>query len=94
MSNRKIIYYDKEKDVGLSIGYNEFRRKKYVHISINMFDPDTEAWYRTKGLSVTEDYVDFIIEGLEEVSENLAKENLPDVRQLDFGFPKRRKDDR
>ena len=65
MSNRKIIYYDKEKDVGLSIGYNEFRGKKYVHISINMFDPDTEAWYRTKGLSVTEDYVDFIIEGLE-----------------------------
>ena len=38
MSNRKIIYYDKEKDVGLSIGYNEFRGKKYVHISINMFE--------------------------------------------------------
>lgn len=91
MSNRKILYYDKEKNVGLSVGWNEFRGKKYIHISINMYDPDSDYWYRTKGLSVTEDYLDFIIEGLFEVEKSITKENLPDVRQLEFKF--KRKDE-
>ena len=81
-----ILYYDSEKQVGLKVEWNEFRGKKYVHISINAYDPDGERWYKTKGLSVTEDYVDYIIEGLVQVDKELAKVNLPDVRQLEFDF--------
>lgn len=88
MSNRKILYYDRAKDVGLSVGWNEFRGKKYVHISINMYDPDSDHWYRIKGLSVTDDYLDFIVEGLLETEKEITKSNLPDVRQLEFDFDK------
>ncbi len=83
---RKIIYYDPAKDAGLSVDWNEFRGKKYIHISINLFDQDSEDWYRIKGLSVTEDYLDFIVEGLLEVEKQITKVNLPDVRQFEFDF--------
>jgi hypothetical protein len=86
--NRKILYYDTEKDLGLSVGWNEFRGKKYIHISINMYDPDSEQWYRIKGLSVTDDYLDYIKEGLEDVERQITKVNLPDVRQMEFDFMK------
>lgn len=83
---KKIIYFDKEKQVGLSVDWNEFRGKRYVHIGINIYNPDDDAWYRIKGVSVTEDYIDFIIEGLQKVDQDLAKLNLPDKRQLEFKF--------
>ncbi len=88
--NRKILYYDKEKKVGLSVSWGEFRDKLYIHITINMLDLDSEPpqWYKIKGLSVTEDYLDFIIEGLKEVEKEITKANLPDVRQLEFDFKK------
>lgn len=86
--NRNIIYYDKEKKVGLSVSWAEFRGKKYIHITINMLDLDSDPpqWYKIKGLSVTEEYLDFIMEGLVEVEKQITKINLPDVRQLEFDF--------
>ena len=80
------LYYDKEKDNYLFVEMNEFRGVNYIHISIKQFDPDEQFFYRIKGISVKEPHVDFIIEGLEEISKTLAKINLPDVRQLTFDF--------
>lgn len=83
-----IIYYDTEKQVGLSVTHNEFRGKTYIHMSVKIYDWDDDRWYRTKGLSVTADYLDYLLEGLEKVEHDLAKLNLPDVRQLEFSFMK------
>jgi hypothetical protein len=91
---KRIIYRDPVKDVGLSVDWNIFRDKKYVHISINMYDPDSLEWYRIKGLSVTEDYLDFIMEGLVKVEKEITKHNLPDVRQLEFGFMRENENDK
>lgn len=81
---KEIIYFDKEKNVGLSVSLSEFKGKNYIHIAINMYDPDDDYWYRIKGLSLTEDYLDFLIEGLQNLEPQLAKINLPDVRQLEL----------
>jgi hypothetical protein len=86
--NRHIIYYDTVKSVGLSVEMNEFRGRNYVHISLNKYDPDDDFWYRTKGLSITEEYVSPIIIGLERIEQQFARINLPDVRQLEFDFTK------
>lgn len=86
--SRNIIYYDKIKDLGLSVGHSNWKDKTYLHISLNMYDPDSDQWYRVKGLSVTEDYLDYILEGLILVEKQLTQKNLPDVRQLTFSFMK------
>jgi hypothetical protein len=88
MSNRDIIYYDKKKQIGLSVSISDFRGTNYIHITLNQYDPDGQFWYKIKGLSVTEDYVSPIIIGLERVEQKLAVFNLPDVRQLEFDFMK------
>ena len=85
---KRILYVNKETGKGLSVDRNLFRGNYYNHISLNLCDLDEENWYRIKGLTVTDDFVEFIIEGLLELEKQIAKENLPDVRQLEFEFMK------
>ena len=86
--NSKPLHYNKEKDNYLFVEMNEFRGTNYIHISLKKYDPDDEFFYRTKGLSVTEEYVSPIIIGLERIEQQFASINLPDVRQLEFDFTK------
>lgn len=84
--NNKPVYYNKEKDVYLFVDFSPFRGINYIHISLKKYDPDENFFYRTKGVSITEEYVDFVIDELEKISKELGRVNLPDVRQLTFDF--------
>jgi hypothetical protein len=84
------LYYNKEKDVGLFVEMSEFRGTNYIHISLKRFDPDDEFWFNTKNLALTEEYVDYVIEGLQKISQQLAKVNLPDNIQMEFDFKGKR----
>jgi hypothetical protein len=82
----KPLYYNKEKNNYLFVEMSPFRGVNYIHITIKQFDPDEQFFYRIKGISLLEPHVDFVIEELENISKELAKINLPDVRQLSFDF--------
>lgn len=87
------LYWNKDKKNGLFIEMNEFLGKNYIHITLKQYDPDGDFWYRIKGLTVTEEYLDFIIEGLEKIQPLLAKINLPDKSQLEFNFEEKTKNE-
>ena len=80
------LYRDPIKDNYLFVEINEFRGTNYIHISLKQYDPDGDFFYRIKGVSVLEPHVDYIIEGLQRISQQLAEQNLPYIRQLSFPF--------
>lgn len=81
--------YVNEKGTGIGASFNEFRGTNYVHISMLELDPDENYWYRVKGLSITEDFLDPLIEKLLIISDELGKKNLENPNQLVFNYERK-----
>lgn len=81
------IAFSKRIDVGVKVTASEFRDNMYIHIREYALDGDNGKMFPTKsGYAIKGEYIDSVIEKLEQVSVFLGYYYSKDSAQLSFDF--------